>query len=140
MSFVNKYKTDRAAETDGTWVILDEEDGIAVKVRRFNSPAARALRGELDVEFGKELKSKDADVVEKANEKLMTRMLAKAIIVDWSGISDEDADGNEVVVPFSSDTAEEILFKYPDFRNEILAIVFDRSTFRQQVREVAGKN
>ncbi len=140
MSFVKKYKTDRAAETEGTWVVIDKEEGISVKVRRFNSPAARALRGELDVEFGKELKSEDADVVEKANEKLMTRMLAKAIIVDWDGISDEDANGNEIVIPFSPDTAEDILFKYPDFRNEILAIVFDRSTFRQQVREVAGKN
>lgn len=140
MSFVKKYKTDRAAETEGTWVAIDKEEGIWVKVRRFNSPAARALRGELDVEFGKDLKSEDADVVEKANEKLMTRMLAKAIIVDWSGISDEDANGNEVEIPFSPDTSEDVLLKYPDFRNEVLATVFDRSTFRQQVREVAGKN
>lgn len=140
MSFVKKYKTDRAAETEGTWVCIDKEENIWVKVRRFNSPAARALRSDLDVEFGKELKDEDPDVVEKANEKLMTRMLAKAIIVDWKGITDENADGAEVAIEFSPDTAEDLLFKYPDFRNEVLALVFDRSTFRQQVREVAGKN
>ena len=73
--------------------------------------------------------------------------------VTWSGdflqdvldkvafcISDEDANGNEVEIPFSPDTSEDVLLKYPDFRNEVLATVFERSTFRQQVREVAGKN
>lgn len=140
MSFVKKYKTDRAAETEGTWVTMDEEDKIYVKVRRLNSPAARAIRGDLDIEFRSEVNSNDPEVVESGNEKLMTRMLAQAIIVDWQGITDEDADGNEVAVPCTPENVEMILFKYPDFRNEILAVVFDRSTFRQQVREAGGKN
>ena len=61
---------------------------------------------------------------------------AKALLLDWDGV--EDADGN--ALPYSEETASEILLKYPDFLTWVSKCAQELSEEREAAVDDTVKN
>lgn len=131
-SLFNRFKMDEKKEEQGVWVNFGE--GLKVKVRRFKSKASQDARKELEKPFTAELRRGPLD--EKIAEDLLLRQMAKAIIVDWEGVTDEE--GNELECTF--ETKLDVLKALPEFRDEIVSIAIDRDSFKAALDEEAEKN
>lgn len=128
----SRFKTDETKEEQGIWVNFG--DGIRIKVRRFKSKASQDARKELEKPLTAEIRR--GPLEEKVQEDLLIRQMAKAIIVDWEGVTDED--GEELDCTF--DTKYQILKALPEFRDDIAAIALDRDSFKAALDEDAEKN
>lgn len=117
-----RFAMDAGREENGVWV--DYGDGISVKIRRFKSRASQEARRELD--------KPHADVIrrgplpEALAEELLVKQMAKAIIVDWKGVT--DADGNPLEC--TEEARYAILKELPEFRDEIFALSVERDHFK----------
>ena len=127
MSFLQKYKTDKAAEQNGVWIEVD--DGVEIKVARLNNEKARELRRTLEAPY-----RNFKEVPPKALEDIMRRIVASCVLLDWKGV-DQDADGNDVL--YSPDRAEEIFVEYPDFFNDVVSASAARETFQTEALDAA---
>ncbi|XAI96053.1 hypothetical protein [Microcystis phage Mwe-JY26] len=127
-----RFKTDEDREENGVWV--DFGDDIKVKVRRFKSRASQDAR--------KELEKPHQDVIrrgglsEEQAQELLLRQMAKAIIVDWQGVTDEKGEP----LPCTEDAKYSILKALPEFRDEVFGISIDRDAFKAKVDADAEGN
>lgn len=139
MNFHARYAMNPDAVENGTWVEMG--DGLAVKVRRGNSAAAKAKRKELEEPY-RAARKFNQELSTKENEEIMIKMMAECLVVSWRGVlvTDPDDPESSVEVPFSPETAEEYFRKYPDFREDVATIIFDRDTFRAAATEEDAKN
>lgn len=128
-AFLDRYKTDKTAEAEGAWVALDE--GLRVKIVRANHPEARKMRRRLEKPY-----QAMREVPEAAQEKITTQIIARVILKDWEGVTDEKGKA----IPFSPDAAEKVFEQFPDFRDEVIALSLQRDTFKAEVVEEAAKN
>jgi len=126
MSFLNKYRTDKTAEEQGVWVVLD--DDIEVKVARLNNKAARDLRRTLEKPYRNMQTIPDA-----ANEAILTKVIAQAVVKDWKGVTDL----NGKTVPYSPDVAEKLFKEFPDFLSDVVSAAMTRETFQGEATEAA---
>lgn len=131
--FADRFKSDKTAVEEGTWVDLG--DDIHVKVRRLDSAASRMCRKKLEEPF-KALLRMNQELPEDVAEDLFTKQFSQAIIVDWRGVTDE---GGNAIAP-NPDNIYKVLKEFPDFRDDILRIVMQRDTFKTLVREADVKN
>lgn len=131
-SLFSRFAMDDKKEEQGVWV--DFGDGIKVKVRRFKSKASQDARKELEKPLTAEIRR--GPLEEKVQEDLLIKQMAKAIIVDWKGVTDED--GEELDCDFESKYY--ILKQLPEFRDEIAAIALDRDAYKAGLDEEGEKN
>jgi hypothetical protein len=126
------YATDETAEQDGKWFDIGVD--TQVKLRSYTSQKSRDVRRQLDKPYVGITRSGGV-IPDDVQEKLLIQQMAKAIIVDWKGLKE-----NKVEVPFSATKAEELLTKYPRFRNMIASIVASDSSFSAEILEASEKN
>lgn len=126
------YATDEAAEQDGKW--FDLSTTTKIKLRSYTSQKSRDVRRHLDKPYDG-IRRVGGIVPDDVQEKLLIQQMAKAIIVDWKGLTE-----NKIEVPFSAAKAEELLTKYPKFRNQLAAIVANESSFDAEKLEASEKN
>lgn len=128
--FLERFKTDKTLEREGTWVELG--DGIAIKVVRINHPDAQALRKKLEKPYRHYKEGVPDDVLQK----IVNRVLAEEILRDWRGIT--DLDGREI--PYTTENAQKLIDALEDFRDEVAKQSLERENFKAAAVEDAGKN
>lgn len=131
-SLFSRFKMDETKEEQGVWVNFGS--GIRVKIRRFKSKASQNARKELEKPFTAELRR--GPLEESIAEDLLLKQMAKAIIVDWEGVTDEE--GEEILCTYEA--KYEVLKALPEFRDEIAAVAIDRDSFKSSLDEEGEKN
>jgi hypothetical protein len=127
MSFRDLYGTDKAAETEGTWVELAE--GVSVKIRRANSKKSREVRKRLEKPYITMIR-RDT-LPDNVAEQITARHVSEGILLDWKGITDEK--GKDLA--FSPEAAYNICLEFPDFRDDVINFAVEAGTFRAKVLE-----
>lgn len=125
--FLSKYKTDKTAETQGVWVVLD--DDVEIKVARLNNKEASDLRTKLQKPF-KNFNS----IPDKVNEQILIKVISGAVLKGWKGVEDENGE-----VKFTPANAQKILKEFPDFLSQVISASAARETFLAEGTE-ASKN
>lgn len=126
------FGTNKSKEEEGTW--LDVTDEIRVKIRRYRSRAARDAAKEFAKQYAASGKRK---LTPDQETELTTKVMAKAIIVDWEGVTDGDK-----AIPCTFENkfailADEEMF---DFREFISTAAMERELFAQELDEDAEGN
>lgn len=127
MSFIKRYKTDKSAETEGVWVVLDDE--VEIKVARLNNKEASDLRAKLQKPY-----KNFSTIPDKVNEDILIKVIAQAVLKGWKGVEDEKGS-----IEFSPASAEKVLKDFPDFLNDVITAAAARETFQTESLE-ASKN
>ncbi len=145
-----QFQTDSSKEEQGIWV--DFENGVSVRIRRLSSKASVRAREEAEKPYKTRLRSGSMD--DDTAELLAMHQLARGVISDWKGITepvldkdgapilDEDGNPKNKDIPYSPDTAFEILSDdaLKDFRTELIQISLDRDAFKNEEDADAVKN
>jgi hypothetical protein len=88
----------------GRWVSIDHiMPGVKLKVRGSENSDLRRLRNKLLQEIPRAQRLRGAG--EETLEAIGTRLLAETVLVDWSGIEDENGEP----LPFSKEKAASVL-------------------------------
>ncbi|TFZ81587.1 hypothetical protein [Candidatus Macondimonas diazotrophica] len=133
MSLYDTYATNKAAETEGTWVEFGPN--LRLKLRRFSCPQAKAVRTRLEKPYTGLLRS-GGSIPDEDLENITERVIAEAIIVDWEGATGPDGEPLEC----TTETKLKVLKDLPDFRNQVAAVALDRDTFKAALDEGSVKN
>lgn len=126
MSFLNKYKTDKAAETEGVWVQVD--DGVEWLVARINNDKARAERRTLEKPY-----KNFREIPDSVHEDILRKVVARTVLLGWKGMKDDK--GKEI--PHSPAKAEELFKEYPDMLSDVMSLSMARETFQTEGTEAA---
>lgn len=130
------FATDERLEEEGAWVDVNEIYGLKIKIRRLRSEASiKAYEDVVREQFGDGKIRKPEDLTGLETMEILKRQMAKAVLIDWKGLYDED--GNEV--PYSEEAALAFL-SMKDFREFVYQAANERDTFREQSDEEAEKN
>jgi hypothetical protein len=130
MGFLNKYKTDKAAELAGVWIEVDETDAGKVewKIARLNNEKARAERKNLEKPYRNFSQTPDS-----VSEDILRKVVARHVLLDWRNMTDEDG----AVMEYSAESAEALFVKYPDMLNDVVSAAMARETFQTEGVEAA---
>lgn len=114
--------TDPELEKAGVW--HDYEGGSRLKVARHNNEEAQSMRIELYSANKQVLEAKTDESEQKAKD-LECEVLAKAVLMDWEGMVDED--GNELKC--DPEVGELYLKLSKDFRRDVTALSTQRDSY-----------
>jgi hypothetical protein len=138
MSFLSKYKTDKTAEIQGTWVEVDA--GVEFKIARLNNEKARAERRALE----KPYRNFQGGIPDSVSEDILRKVIARTVLLDWRTKQEDGTFKNIIVddgvdVPYSAENVEKLLKDYPDLLNDVVGLSMARETFQAEATE-AVKN
>ena len=128
----NRFKTDESKEEQGVWI--DFGEGIRVRVRRIRSRFSQAVRLELEKPHSESIRR--GPLPNDVAEDLMMKQIAKALISEWEGVTDED--GNVLECTYENKLA--IIKELPELRDEILQVSMDRDSYKAAKNEESLKN
>jgi len=136
MSFARAFNTDRDLEENGKWFkdVLGDGTGINLKIRRMSSE--RVVKFQQDLVQQNRYKMKEGKFPEDVNTEILIDTLASVVLVDWSGVTDE----NDQAVEFSVDAATIYLTKFRDFRLLVAGLASNMDAYRKGVEEDITKN
>lgn len=125
-----KRPVDQDAVNNGVWVFYDEDTELKICSRkkseyrkcleRLSKPYRAAFRA--------------GHVPEKQMTEIASRAMAKHLLVDWRGMKDSsklDENDEPTDVPYSEDTAFELLVDDEDFRQFVDDAATDQDAFLQ---------
>lgn len=130
------FGTSKTKEEEGVWLYIN--DDIAVKIRRFKSRAAKDASKEFEKAYRL---PKGKSLTQAQTEELVTNIMAKAIIVDWKGVTDT-VDGEEVALECTFENKLSILNddEMEDFRTFVANAANERDMFQLEVDNDAKGN
>lgn len=120
------FAVDTKSAEEGKWFPI--APGVEFKIRRMNSVAANNIRRNLLSVYPNGMVPPDQ------TEEFAVKFLAHAIVVDWKGVTDEN--GKEI--PYSPETAHELLKEIPEIAEKVAEITQNLDNFRPM--ENAEKN
>jgi len=128
----DNFVTDEKSENEGVWI--DYASGFRLKLARIGCPAFK----EFMLKRGKpHMRSIEAGVMDdEIAEDMMKDAIAETIIKGWEGLL--DGEGKEI--PYSKETARELLDVPGDFYDEVFALAKQREHFRVAKTEGTAKN
>lgn len=126
------FDVDTVKETEGVWVAMDH--GIEIKIARLNSPAYRAEVERQRVPYRVQIRT--GTLSDKQAESILTKSLARAIIKDWRGVTDE----KDKPLPFSIEEAERAMDALPEFKAFVVQAASEIDVYRTEDMEDARKN
>jgi hypothetical protein len=129
---LSTFKTDKSKENDGVWFEVDA-DGASVLVARAGNKKYAKLLEKITKPHRHALKSRN--VSDELVERLMVEAMVGTILLDWKGL---ELDGKPL--PYSPETAKEMLQEIPDFRRIIEDYSNDINSFKNQDDEEDLKN
>lgn len=132
-SLKKAFGTSKVREEEGTWV--DVSDEIRVKLRRFNSRVSKDTMKEYEKGYRAVGKKK---LNPEQIEELVTKVIAKAIIADWEGVTDED--GKDIPCTFENKYAILSDEEMADFREFVANAANDRDVFAKELDADAEGN
>lgn len=115
---------------------LDLGDGASLKI--LSSKNAKFIQEWtiLQKEFESSLRSSDEATKTKASEKFVVELLARAGIIGWTGIVDDEGKD----LPFSVEAARNLLTEYEDFRSLVTNATNDRTNIAYAANDAIAKN
>ena len=131
----NIFQTDERREEEGAWVVVNEFQGLKIKVRRIKSDyAIKAYEKRLREE------AEEGTLRDGKNEEVQTQLfydhLAEVILCDWKNLRDDESGES---IPYSAEVARELV-EVKDFREFIVQAASERDTFREQADADAEGN
>lgn len=127
------FGTDETKVEEGIWVPLGD-GSIEVKIRRLNSKFSQGVKRDLERPYKNILRH--GELPEKTAEELSIKHIAKAVLIDWKGVEDDD----DARIEPTEKNKIAILTKYPDLTKAILAASIDRDLFAKEDLEDAEGN
>lgn len=124
---ISEFATDKTAEVEGVWQEIGL--GAEVKVARAGNPKYTEYLRELSKPYRARLRRRD--IPQDIAEAITIKALAKYVLLDWKGITDDD----ENEIPYSVEVAEQYLREYDDFRELISILADDMTLFQIQSDE-----
>ena len=122
------FGTSKVKEEEGVEIFIT--DDLSVTIRRFKSRAAQ----DAAKEFQKAYRLPNGKKMTTAQvEELVTKIMAKAIIVSWKGVTDDN--GNELDCTFDNKLAVLQDEEMSDFREFIANAANERDTFQAELDE-----
>lgn len=134
-SFHDRFFVNPAAEEEGTWVQMGND--FWIKVRRGTSAHSKAIRKKLEEPHQALLRA--GPLPEDIQEDLLTRQMALSLVMDWKGEGGPRSESGSLLEATPANI-EKVLRDYKEFRAEVLGVILDRSTFKNQVMEVQAGN
>lgn len=134
------FETDKNSEEDGVWIDIDT--GTRIKIRAYSAKAVSDLRENLMRPFNM-LQRAGGKIPDDKSEEIGLRVVAGAVIADWSGIKGVQGEGEEareVEIPYSEENAYTLLKDMPRFANFIIGISMDGQNYKDALREEGAKN
>lgn len=128
---------DISKEEAGVW--HDFNGDIKLRIRRLSSKLSQDARREAEKPYAAQLRAKGTDEEkQKIYDAILAQQLARGVIADWEGVTDED--GKEI--PYSGDIAADIISgpEMKDFRLEVLNLAMDKDSYRAEIIEGAVGN
>lgn len=122
--------TDKAEQ--GAWFPLTKD--ISVKLRRFKSEASQKAR----IEYMKPyvgLTRRGQELPDNVSVEILTKQMAKGVIVDWKGVKSGDVD-----LPCTFDNKVELLTALPELRDTIFTLAIEIESFKPELDEEGLKN
>ncbi|MDI9847373.1 hypothetical protein QM467_04770 [Rhodoblastus sp. 17X3] len=135
-----RFKTDKAKETEGTWV---DFGGFELKLKRAN-PSNKAYANLMEKlllkPYARAVNAGTLD--DSVSGPIIARILAAAIVTDWrSELGDHLIEGEDgAAVPFSQDACEKMLADLPDLQRHVQAEAARLDNFIAEQREADAKN
>lgn len=136
MSLTRAFNTDRDLEENGKWFkdIFGDKTNVALKVRRMSSEFV--VKFQQDLIQQNRYRMKEGKFPEDVAEEILVDTLAGAVLVDWSGVTD---DSDEEVL-FSVENAKPYLANLRDFRLLVSALSNNMDAYRKGVEADITKN
>lgn len=123
---LNLFRMDKESESAGLWVELDATS--AVKIARANNRKAQDSMARV---FRPHAQAQRAGTLSKeVSDKLMARVMAEAVLVDWRGITEDGAE-----IEPTLDNKIRILETYTEFRDMVFGFASDAANYRAKAIE-----
>jgi hypothetical protein len=129
---ISHLRTNRKKEIEGVWV--DIGDGGSLLIARANNLHYLAKYRVMTKPYWSQIRSAEMPI--EKHVEIIQRCTAETVLLNWKGITDIDADGKEVEVPYTTETAFEYLRDISDFRDLVQTISDQQFRFREE--EVAA--
>jgi len=128
----SNFTTDADKESEGVWI--DYTGDFKLKICRIGCPAFK----EFMLKRGKpHMRSMEAGSLDpNIADDLMKDALAQTIIKDWKGLLDD----KDEEIPFSTETARQLLDTPGDFYDEVFTLAKQRENFKIDKTEGTAKN
>lgn len=123
MGIFNTFKTDKAAEESGVWVMVD--DGEEICIARHGNAKHKAIVEELTKPYRAILRA-GGEIPDAKTDEIALEATARALLIDWRGIKDEAGEP----LPYSVEAAKKVLTELPEFRNRVVQMSMTFETFR----------
>lgn len=133
MDIGKTFGTDKALETQGQWVPLDDA-GCRIKILRNNCPQARALHFK-EMQKIKHLTRSIGQPYFDALRSIGLKVLCEVTVVDWEKI---EMDGKPL--PYSKENAKKLFERYPDFAEMVASLTETAEVFKAEELEAEAKN
>lgn len=139
MSLKSNWKTDTNKESKTGTVFDYGPDGkFTVKMLGGSNHAYGKKLQELIKPWKAEIQGGSLDP--SILEGVMCDAFVSEALVGWEGVTDTDAEGKEVPLPYSPETAKALFREVPHFFNDISKRAMDFKNYRNSIREIDAKN
>jgi len=132
-SLYDLFGTSESAAEDGKWFSFGKT--ISIKIRRFKSKKSRKVREELEAPYKRATKF-GTSLPDDVSEEITVEQIARAIIVDWKGVTDKQGNA----VKYSPAAASELLKALPEFKDAIIEISLSLDNYREEEKDEVEKN
>lgn len=134
MSIYDLYETDTSLEEEGVWVEIG--GGVNVKVAALGNKNHQKAMEKMFAPYKAQRRNGSLDA--EIEEDIHTKAIAKAVLVDWEGVTDREGD----ILPYNFENAYKILAdeSLKRFKGNILFLAKEAETFKKQEQEEAVKN
>jgi hypothetical protein len=136
MSLARAFNTDRDLEENGKWFndVLGDKSGVDLCIRRMSSEAVTKVQQELAQ--ANRYRMKEGKFPEEVANEILIETLARGVIVDWRGVTDDDNNP----VDYSPEVAIDYLTKLRDFRLLVTGLANNMDAYRKGVEADISKN
>lgn len=138
MAAFSNLRTDRDLEIGGAELRVEQGNGLpdaTLKIARAGGGNLKYLASvakHMAPFIGEDGQTQDT----RDSREAFAGALAETIVLDWSGVLDEDG---KTEIPFSVEACREALIGAPDLLDRVTQFAIDRENFRQKKIEDAKK-
>jgi len=136
LNLTKEFKTDKESEVNGIWE--DFGDGCEIKIARIGNPNFRKVSTEVRKPYKKQINR--GTLSEEKTTNLLIKILAKTIILDWKGLTENDENGKEVEIEYNYANCIRVLTDYPDFREQVVEISTSMEAYKINLDEEEEEN
>jgi len=128
MGLKELYSTNPEAEEEGAWVAFG--DGVELCIRSIKSKRLKSVMESHRRRFYRKGFTNDAE------DEVIATELSVAAVSEWRGVTDDDNKS----LPFSTENVKAVMRRYAWLREDVVAAMRSRETFRVEDVQTQGKD